>query len=592
VLLAPLGAGGSGRIWAVARVGQLGFSKRMVLKVMRHDKLSNERARERFDREACLGGRLSHPNVRAVHDLGSHEGRPFMALSWVDASLEELLEHSPSHALDPGVACWIGMQCCSALSAAHEYVDHSGAARPIVHRDVSPGNILLTLDGHALLADLTAPAAEASPRPEAAARFFGSLGYAAPEALLQQACDARADLFSLGAVLFEVLAGTPAFGGDDERSVMWQILEGPSLDLARRAPAVPADLAAIVERCLERRPENRFQSARELRAALSRCSGQQSSFSLELRAAKTMREVLGARIREREEALHLAYQRIAPSPFEHTDTLPIRGAASEEVLVPPASDPPVSDPSRDASHSGAGVALSQRRERRRRGTLWAGALLLLAIGALVSLAIQREGSSGGATRSAAERAGSALPVPSGDSTAAASADSPPAQSQGSLRAKVPGSPQHEAPPQPGAASSSDTGALPPGGAAVPTGPALMAGSAGTAPQPPQTREPSGVSVPESPSIGEATSSASATSAGSLTLTGSPAKARGKGAGRAANAATRPVARDERDPQRAEPVPAAGAARGGQPPAPVRDRESPYARRKRTSGTGAAPASPP
>jgi len=384
VLLAPLGSGGSGRIWAVARVGQLGFSKRMVLKVMRHDKLSSERARQRFDREACLGGRLSHPNVRAVHDLGSHEGRPYMALSWVDASLEELLEEAPGHTLDPEVACWIGMQCCSALIAAHEYVDPGGVARPIIHRDVSPGNILLTGDGHALLADLTAPAAEASPPSEAGTRFFGSLGYAAPEALRQEPCDARTDLFSLGAVLFEALAGAPAFRGDDEPRVMFQILEGAPLDLTRRAPAVPAALAAVVQRCLARRAADRFHSARELRTALSRCCGQRSTFSLERRTASTVREVLGARIREREEALHLAYQSIGPSPFEHTDTLPIQGAgraASGESELDPLS--------RDRlDRSGSGAPMTSRAATGRR-TLWAAAAFALFFGLCATLASQR-----------------------------------------------------------------------------------------------------------------------------------------------------------------------------------------------------------
>jgi len=425
VLLAPLGSGGSGRIWAVARVGQLGFSKRMVLKVMRHDKLASESARERFDREACLGGRLSHPNVRAVHDLGSHEGRPFMALSWVDASLEELLEHAPGHALDASIACWIGMQCCSALGAAHEYVDHGGVARPIVHRDVSPGNILLTVDGHALLADLTAPAAEASPPPGGAARFFGSLGYAAPEALRQEACDARADLFSLGAVLFEMLAGAPAFAADDERSLVFQILDGPPLDVARRMPTVPADLAAVVQRCLERRADNRFQSARELRAALARCAGKRSAFTLEQHAASTVREVLGARIREREEALHLAYQRIAPGSFERTDTLPIQGIAG----VAPSSRmslPPLSEPALDLSRSGAAMAISERRPRRRRGTLWAAAVaLLLVVGLYAAFAGRR---SVDAPTAAATLGGSAPaepPPPKGDPAPAPASPLPP-----------------------------------------------------------------------------------------------------------------------------------------------------------------------
>jgi eukaryotic-like serine/threonine-protein kinase len=373
-----MGAGGSGRIWAVARVGQLGFNKRMVLKVMRHDKLSSARAHERFDREACVAGSLSHANVRAVHDLGSHEGRPFMAMSWVDTSLAELLEHAPGSALDADVVCWIGMQCCSALVAAHSYVDHVGEPRPIVHRDVSPGNILLTAEGHALLADLTAPAAEplASPHagPAHERRFFGSLGYAAPEALRQEPLDGRSDLFSLGCVLYEALAGALAFEGDDEPSVVFQILERGPPELASRAPAVPSELAAVVHRCLERRPEHRFQSATELRAALSACCRKQSAFALEQRAAAVIQEVLGGQIRAREEAMHLAFERFAPAPFERTDTLPIAHLArgdngSTLNILSAAHGAAEVDRESATSHSGAPMAISRRAPTHRR-PLW------------------------------------------------------------------------------------------------------------------------------------------------------------------------------------------------------------------------------
>ena len=347
VLLAPLGAGGSGRIWAAARLGQLGFNKRMVLKVMREDRLSSASARRRFDREACLGGLMCHPNLRAVHDLGSHDGRPYMALSWVDASLAELLQHAPGERLAPEVACWIAMQCCSGLTAAHGWVEQDGRARAIVHRDVSPGNILLSVDGHALLADLAAPEDESAERTP---RFFGNLAYAAPEALRQQALDGRADQYSLGCVLFEMLAGAPAFEGDDERAVMFQILERGAPELSRRAPAVPARLAEVVQRCLARQREERFESTSELRAALSACCQERTAFSLERQTAAFIRDVLGARIREREEMMHAAFERYAPSPLGRTDTLPI-GHATTRIVVSGASSAP------EPSVSGAAVSL-------------------------------------------------------------------------------------------------------------------------------------------------------------------------------------------------------------------------------------------
>lgn len=333
LLLAPLGAGGAGRVWAVARTGQLGFTKRMVLKVMRQDKLHSDRARQRFDCEARLGAQLRHRHLRGVHEVGSHTGRPYMALSWVDSSLAELLEQAPGRRLEPSVACWLAIQTCEGLAAAHGHVDHAQQPRPIVHGDVSPGNILLTTHGHVLLADLAGALEPNGPRAadgadEAApARFFGSLGYASPEALRGQTLDGRADLFSLGCVLYEMLCGAPAFEADDERSLLYQVLEQEPADLRQRAPEVAPELAAVVRRALQRRVEERFQSAEEMSAALRACVRGQSAFRLEERSAALIQSVLGERLRAREEEMRGVFQRFAASQFERTDTLPIASAA-------------------------------------------------------------------------------------------------------------------------------------------------------------------------------------------------------------------------------------------------------------------------
>lgn len=357
LLLAPLGAGGSARVWTVARTGQQGFSKRMALKVMRHDRLGNTRARQRFDREARLGAQLRHFNLRAVHELGSHAGRPHMAMAWVDTSLEELLEHAPGKRLQAEVACWFGIQVCAALAAAHNHVNPAGAASPIIHGDVSPGNILLTLNGHVLLADLAA-GGEPSPtgtEPGLRRSFFGNLAYTAPEVLNGAAVDGRADLFSLGCVLYEMLAGSPAFEGDDERSLLFQVLNQSPPALAERGPEVPQLLARVVHRALERHADARFASAEEMRQALCGCVSTLSAFALERLSTDLIGKVLGERIRQREEQLRVTFQRFAAAQLECTDTLPIGNtarrrdgttlhSATAEAALSTAQDSPVSVP--------------------------------------------------------------------------------------------------------------------------------------------------------------------------------------------------------------------------------------------------------
>lgn len=325
VLLEPLGSGGSGRVWAAVRVGQLGFTKRMALKLLRQDKLGNLRATQRFDREAQLGASLTHPNIRAVHDLNSHAGRPYMAMRWVDTSLEELLEHAPGHALSPEVTCWVGLQCCAALAAAHAHVDATGRERPIIHRDVAPGNILLSGEGHVLLSDLAATVDSDSGSPGTSdTRFFGNLAYASPEALNQQELDGRADVYSLGCVLYQCLCGALPFAGDSEHSLMYQVLTQAVVDPGERAPHVPAALAAVVRRAMAREREDRFESAEAMGSALSACVESLGAFALEQRTTEVVREVLGERLRAREEAMHAAFQRYSLSQSGQTETLPIR----------------------------------------------------------------------------------------------------------------------------------------------------------------------------------------------------------------------------------------------------------------------------
>jgi serine/threonine-protein kinase len=456
LLLTPLGSGGSGRVWAVARTGQLGFTKRMVLKVMRKDKLRSERARQRFDREARLGAQLRHAHLRGVHEVGSHEERPYMALSWVDASLSELLEHAPGRRLVPSVACWLAIQTCEALAAAHGHVNHAQQLCPIVHGDVSPGNILLTTQGHVLLADLagaTEPsAAQSTERPvEAGAtpqHFFGSLGYASPEALKGLVLDGRSDLFSLGCVLYEMLCGSPAFEGDDERSIVYQVLEQEPPDVRQRAPEVGPELAAVLRQALARRVDERFQSASEMRAALRACVPGQGSFWLEERSANLIQRVLGERIRAREDEMRLVFQRFSASQFERTDTLPILSGASGRTSVTLRARTAESASERQGSRSSSRAAPSQPKPAR--WGLWA--VLFLALTLAGGFLLQARG------RAPVLQAAAPLPAqPASTTPSAAGSESTQQQAQQALR----GSPGESGPAASGSPASGASTRAPP-----------------------------------------------------------------------------------------------------------------------------------
>jgi TolB-like protein/Flp pilus assembly protein TadD len=252
-VIARLAAGGMGEVWR-ARDTRLG--RDVAIKVL-PDGLADDHGRlRRFEQEAQAAGRLNHPNILAIFDVGSHQGAPYIVLELLDG--ETLRERLTVGRIPLQKAVDYATQIARGLAAAHE--------KGIVHRDLKPGNLFITRDelvkildfGVAKLADspmLLAenPEAPTLDQPTIAGTILGTVGYMSPEQALGQPVDLRADIFSFGAVLFEMLAGRRAFSGTTPLEALFAILKDE-----------PPALGRIVERCLAKRPEERYQSAREL----------------------------------------------------------------------------------------------------------------------------------------------------------------------------------------------------------------------------------------------------------------------------------------------------------------------------------------
>jgi serine/threonine-protein kinase len=212
----------------------------------------------RFQREARASSRCAHPNIVAVHDFGMHEGQPFLAMEFVDGvSLQAVLESGRRFTVDEAVHI-IG-QMLDALEVAH--------AAGIVHRDIKPANILLLPDLRAKLADFGIARIEGS-NVTRIGDMIGTPSYMSPEQCLGTEVDARTDLFSLGAVLHEMLSGTRAFAGGGMVEVVRRVVDGsPSPLPAELAASVPA-LSGVLARALEKQPDARFADARTMSVAL------------------------------------------------------------------------------------------------------------------------------------------------------------------------------------------------------------------------------------------------------------------------------------------------------------------------------------
>ena len=270
-IVAPLGAGGMGEVYR-AHDGRLG--RDVAVKVLPPALAADPDRLKRFEQEARAAGALSHPNLLTVFDVGLHEGGPYIVFELLrGATLRQVLDKGAPplrKALD------YGAQIAHGLAAAHE--------QGIVHRDLKPDNLFVTDDGRVKILDfglaklvraldggVRSEEATASEITDAGA-VVGTVGYMSPEQVQGQAADHRSDVFALGCVLYELISGRRAFKGDSAVETLHAILKEDPPELSGTV-ALPPALGRIVGRCLEKDPDERFQSARDLAFALQALSG-------------------------------------------------------------------------------------------------------------------------------------------------------------------------------------------------------------------------------------------------------------------------------------------------------------------------------
>jgi serine/threonine protein kinase len=266
-IVAPIGAGGMGEVYR-ARDAALG--RDVAIKVLPAAFAHDEDRLRRFVQEAQAAAALNHPNILAIYQIGQHSGAPFIVSELLEG--ETLRDHLHGGALVPRKAIDYAVQAARGLGAAHE--------KGIVHRDLKPENLFVTTDGRVKILDfgiakLTRPEGDARDADNAtrsiqteAGSVLGTMGYMSPEQVRGQTVDARADIFSLGAILYEMLSGTRAFKKDTAADTLTAVLREDPPELSASDRHLPPVLERIVKRCLEKNPHERFQSARDLAFAL------------------------------------------------------------------------------------------------------------------------------------------------------------------------------------------------------------------------------------------------------------------------------------------------------------------------------------
>ena len=285
-ILEKLGEGGMGVVWK-ARDTRL--NRLVALKTLPADKLADEGRQRRFIQEAQAASALNDPNIVTIYEIAAENGTDFIAMEYVDGkTLGKLI---PKRGMRLEEILRYAVQISGALAKAH--------TAGIVHRDLKPGNIMINAEGRVKLLDfglakLTEPNPAGDPDEDAATRTLqarseegsiaGTAAYMSPEQAEGKLVDARSDIFSFGAVLYEMATGTRAFQGDSRLSTLSAVLRENPKPPSQAAPGVPRELDRIIARCLRKDPARRFQAMPDLKVALEELKEESDSGTVEVAA--------------------------------------------------------------------------------------------------------------------------------------------------------------------------------------------------------------------------------------------------------------------------------------------------------------------
>jgi len=485
-LVLKVASGGMGEIWAARLTGSRGFQKVVAVKTLLPELSHNPNFEQMFLDEAALAAKIKHPNVVQVIDLGEEDQILYQVMEWVSGeSLWSIMRAAAKREGIPlPVAARIVCQVCAGLHAAHELKGDDGQPMGLVHRDVSPQNILITAHGVAKVVDFgVAKYAGRGVAETKAGELRGKVPYMAPEHILGQPTDRRADVFALGLLMYQLVSGVHPFLEDDDRLTMARISSPlPAVPLRRRMTSVPEDVSQIVGAALSKLPNARTASAVELMRALEQaipsCAVQSSN---EL-VADYLREVVGEHLELRAQELRDALKRLDESDSEAAPAASKRGAGTirtpalgtpiegglvgavsrtAETLPPPRLTPvtlpaptPVTEPSVTSGVSGLSNTLDLDEPEPLpvivgwRGS-WVGRHPWIAGGAALGLIVLGIVGLGAA-------AGSSSPAPSAPAGAEVTAKTPVAAPSVTVAVQPPAAP--EPPPPPPIAAPTETAA--------------------------------------------------------------------------------------------------------------------------------------
>ena len=269
-LIASLGHGGMADVFLAVAQGPVGFNKLQVIKRLRPNLAEEPEFLAMFLDEARLAARLNHPNIVQTNEVGEVAGQYFIAMEYLDGQPLHRIIHrgSKNGALTRAMGLKIIADTLGGLHAAHELTDYDGSPLHVVHRDASPHNVFVTYDGQTKLVDFGIAKAATRSAETRTGVLKGKIGYMAPEQARCELVDRRADVFSVGVILWELISGARMWKGMSDVEILDQLMHGRIPDITTVRADVPPDLVHIVRRALAPNQVDRYSTAAELRQEL------------------------------------------------------------------------------------------------------------------------------------------------------------------------------------------------------------------------------------------------------------------------------------------------------------------------------------
>lgn len=351
-LLFKLASGGMASVYVGRLRGAGGFWRLVAIKKAHAHLTEDPSFRRMLVEEARLASRIHHPNVVPVLDVEQMDDHLLLVMDYIEgASLAELLSKRPGDPLPPRLAVRIALDACAGLAAAHDLKDPSGQSLHIVHRDVSPQNLLVGVDGVARLTDFGIAKSSSHGATTTTGALKGKLAYMAPEYVDGKPPDQRSDVFGLGVVIWEALANRRLFRGDSEVDTLRRVVEARAPVLSTVAPWVGTELDPVLAAALAKDPNERFTSAKALGNALEIAARRAELVGSAEEVGAHVRTLFEATLDERRQLIH---RRVAADP-----TAVSMAATGDGGAAPPREGP--APPAQQSQAADAATARAGRR---------------------------------------------------------------------------------------------------------------------------------------------------------------------------------------------------------------------------------------